>query len=455
MRAIAWAGLRARLAIALVGVAVLAVGLAMLLSNRGLEPLVTDAARSRLQRSADHLADLAAVVYVDKGGWSPTARRTLTHLAELDGLRFTVRTSDGDRFGRLTPGSETAEAAIVAGASGVGSIEVAGAGPGLLTPEEEHLRSSLNRLHLIAGAASVAAALLLAFLLAETLSKPLRRIRGAAERIEHGDLRARVEPTGDPELRSVAYSLNRLAGTLEQEEQIRRQTVGDLAHELRTPVNGLLARIEAAQDGLLDAPANLEAMHTEALRLTRLLDDLSMLADAERPGLLLEKEPLDLAEVARATADSFAPRFADAGITLEIVSSPAWVDGNRNRLEQIVSNLLSNALQYTEKGGIVTLRVEGGTAEAVLDVSDTGVGIAPEDFRHVFTRFWRSDRSRSRATGGAGIGLAIVQELVRAHNGRVAVDSKPAQGSHFRVVLPAIARPRSRLEPMTARDRAR
>lgn len=443
MSVLARLGLRARLAIALVSVAVLAVGLATLLANRGLDPLVGEAARSRLQSSAEHMAEVAAAVYVDESGWSQGTRRTLAHLAELDGLRFSVEALDTARFGDdLPPGTDTARAPVTVDGRLVGTIEIAGDELGLLTPEEEHLQHSLNRLHLVAGAASVAAALLLAFLLAETLSRPLRRIRVAAERIDRGDLHARVEPTGDPEVRSVAQSLNRLAETLEHEEQVRRQTVGDVAHELRTPVHGLLSRIEAAQDGVLeDESANLAAMHTEALRLARLLDDLDRLADAERPGLLLEKQPVDLAAVVSAQTRAFGPRFAEAELDFVSALEPAWVAGDANRLGQIVANLFENALRYTQHGGTVISRVRAVGGEAILEVEDTGMGIAPDDQRHVFARFWRGEKSRSRATGGAGIGLAIVRELVRAHDGTVDVNSEVGRGSLFRVILPGIPAP--------------
>ena len=437
MSAIDRLGLRARLAIALVSVAVLTVGLATLLANRGLDPLVEDAARARLQRSAEHMAEIAGAVYQDEGGWSPTARETLLHLSELDGLRITIR-SGGASFGSDVTGAETASAPLLVDGGTIGTIEVAQEGSGLLTPEEAHLRHSLDRLHLVAGAVSVVAALLLAFFLAETLSRPLRRIRLAAQRIGQGELDARVEPIGDPEVRSVAQALNRLAETLEHEEEMRKQTVADLAHELRTPVNGLLARIEAAQDGVLTGADNLQAMHEEALRLTRLLDDLTRLTDAERPGLLLEKHAVDLGEVANAVGASFLPRFADAGVELSVDAGSVCVEGDGDRLEQVISNLLSNGLRYTATGGSVTLRVERVGNEAILEVADTGVGIPPDDLRHIFTRFWRGDRSRSPATGGTGIGLAIVRELVRAHDGRIDVDSTVGEGSRFRVILRAV-----------------
>jgi two-component system sensor histidine kinase BaeS len=185
-------------------------------------------------------------------------------------------------------------------------------------------------------------------------------------------------------------------------------------------------------------------MHDEAVRLTRLLDDLTRLADAEQPGLLLEKHVVDLAEVARASADSFVLRFADAGIDLQLDTQPVWIEGNADRLDQVVSNLLSNALRYTGDGGVVTMRVGRVGLQAILDVADTGPGIAPDDLRHIFTRFWRGDRSRSPATGGTGIGLAIVRELVRAHDGRIDVDSVLGKGTRFRVTFHAVDRPSNR-----------
>lgn len=429
-------GLRARLGAALVGIAALAVGLATLLGNLGLEPRLETTAHARLERSADHFARLAATVRANTGSW-PAARPTLAHIAALDDLRAELRI--GGTVVRLNGRilGPSASAPVVLSGRQLATVTVSPVSGDLYTPEEERLRDSLDRLHLIAGGIAIAVALLLAFLLAETLTGPLRRLRLTAERMEQGEIDARVVPGGTPELAAVGRALNRLSETLEHEEEIRKANAADLAHELRTPVNSLLSRIEAAQDGILAEPENLAAMHTEALRLTRLLDDLARLADAERPGLLLDKRPVDLAAAARAVADSFAPRFADAGLDFAIELEPVHVAGEQVRLEQIVTNLLGNAFRYT-KAGEVRLRVAREGADAVLEVIDTGIGIEPDDLRHIFIRFWRGDRSRSRATGGAGIGLAIVRELVRAHDGRVDVDSTPGKGSRFRVAFPAI-----------------
>ena len=427
-------GLRARLAFALVAVAALAIGIATILGDLGLEPRLEDSAHARLARAADHFAEVSAVVYAEAGSWE-RARPTLRHLAALDDLQAQVAV-DGRIVVVTDPlGEVRAQAPIRLGGRVLGTATISPASGTLLTQEERDLRRSLDRLHLVSGSAAIAVALVIAFLLAQTLTQPLRRLLQTAERMERGEVDVRVAPGGVAELDALGRALNRLAETLEHEEEIRKANAADLGHELRTPVNALLSRLEAAQDGVLTGADNLEAMHAETLRLTRLLDDLARLADAERPGLLLDKRDVDLAAVAARVRDSFAPRFEDSGVALLLDSAPVVVLGDEARLEQIATNLVANAWRYTDSGE-VRLRVAREGDDAVLEVADTGVGIAPGDLRHIFTRFWRGDRSRSRATGGAGIGLAIVRELVRAHDGRIDVDSTPGVGTTFRVILP-------------------
>ena len=440
--------LRLRLSIAFVAVAALAVGLATLLSTRGLEPRLTDAAEARIASSASRLAATAADRYRRDGGWSEAAARDLEHQGLTTGLQVAILRPGGRAV--PTPDSATMLDAVV-GAPGatrrpilvagerVGTLHAAPVGGSLLSPADIDLRDSLDRLHVVAGAIAVTIAVGAALLLAQAMSRPLRRIRSAAERIERGELEAEIEPGGDAEVRAVGHALNRLAETLEHEEQVRKASVADLAHELRTPVSGLLSRIEAAEDGVLaDEGANLAAMHAEALRLVRLLDDLGKLADAERPGLLLDKRPVDLAAVAASEAEQMAASFGEKGVRLERELERAEIAGDPDRLAQIVANLLANALRYTEPGGRAHLRVATEDDLAVLEVADTGVGIEPEDLQHIFKRFWRADRSRSRATGGTGIGLAIVRELVIAHQGRIDVESVPGRGSRFRVSFPLV-----------------
>jgi two-component system sensor histidine kinase BaeS len=437
-------GLRARLALAMTAVALLSVGIATVVVDRGMEGRLEDFARDRLRTSAEHAAQLAATLYRRDRGWTRAALSELGHVAEAGEFRLEVRDADGRRL----PGSarvgwrgEGVRAHVEARGRRVGEILVAPQ-VALLLPRDRDLQDRLDRLHLVSGVLALSLGLLAAAILAASLARPLRRLTVSARRIELGRLGERAPVGGGgAELQQLAQALNRLAETLERADERRRESVADVAHELRTPATGILARVEAAQDGVLpDQRRNLQAMHAEARRLTALIADLERLADAERPGLTLEKRRLDLAELAGSRARAFRERFSAAGIRFEQQVQPVVVDGERGRLEQVIDNLLSNALHYTDPGGSVRLSVRRRRDQAVLEVADTGIAIAPADLEQVFERFWRADRSRSRATGGAGIGLTIVRELVRAHDGEVEVQSAPAEGSVFRVKLPLAGR---------------
>jgi signal transduction histidine kinase len=434
-------GLRARLVVAFVAVALLGTVVTTVYSSVSLTSHLEASARTRLHNSAMHFGDVAAVVSRN-GAWTRQSVETLHHLAQIDFLAVDLYDEAGKLVFSHPPSAPVQEGAaatapVKVGDQKIGTVVVSRDDGRLFTGEEIQLRRQLLNMHLVAGVVSAAIAVLVALYLAVTLSQPLRRIRAGADAMSAGDLDARVPETGDDEIAAVADALNRLAETLQQEESLRKESVADLAHELRTPVMGILARVEAAQDGVLeDDAANLAAMHDEALRLARLLDDLSALAEAERPGLLLDAEPVDLAAIAGAQTSAFGGAFADKDIVLSTDLEPAVVHGEPRRIEQIVVNLLSNALRYTDAGGSVSVVVRRDEDDALLEVRDTGIGIAPEDLPRVFTRFWRGEKSRSRDTGGAGIGLAIVRELVQAHGGTIAVESVPGDGSVFRVTLP-------------------
>ena len=432
-------GLRGRLGLALAAVAIVSVALATVLADRGLHSRLDQFAQDRLQGAATHTAELAARFYRSDGRWTKDTADQLGHLAEMNGYLLAI-TDDAGRTVRAAQlrRHPSARAAVVVDGRSVGRVTVAPIEGQVLTGEDRALRDRLGSLHLLAGGLALALGLVAAALLAPALARPLRRLTTAARRIQRGDLQTRVPAAGAPELRELGHAFNRLAETLEHEERIRRDAAEDIAHELRTPLAGIVSRIEAAQDGVFtDEHHNLDAMHTEALRLTRLVADLGTLAEAQRPGLTLQKEMLDLRELVHERARVYADYLQAKHIALDERLAEASAYGDRGRIAQIVDNLLSNALRYTDAGGTVTVGLAQHDGEAVLEVGDTGIGINGEDLPYVFERFWRGEPSRARRTGGAGIGLAIVRELVRAHDGRIDVESKPGEGSRFRVTLPA------------------
>jgi two-component system sensor histidine kinase BaeS len=434
-------GLRGRLMLALAGVAVLSVALATVLADAGLNSRLDQSARERLRTAAGHTAQLAAGLYEQQHNqWTGRTLTELSHLAGISGYRVAVY----DPTDRLLSGSAPISApareraSVIAADRPVGSVVLTPLRGQVLTGEDRQLRQRLDTDHLVAALAALLAGLLAAVFLASQLARPLRQLTDAARRIERGKLDARVQPEGTPETATLGRAFNRLAETLEHEEQIRRAAAADVAHELRTPLAGIVSRIEAAQDGVLaDEHRNLQAIHAEALRLSQLVDDLGKLAEAEQPGLTLEKQLVELAALVTERVDVHHGQLDAKGIALEQLVEPAHVYGDPGRLAQIIDNLLSNALRYTPSGGKVSVELTQRNGKAVLVIADTGTGIAGENLPYIFERFWRGEQSRARHTGGAGIGLAIVRELVRAHDGRIDVQSKPGQGSRFTVTLPA------------------
>jgi two-component system, OmpR family, sensor histidine kinase BaeS len=215
-----------------------------------------------------------------------------------------------------------------------------------------------------------------------------------------------------------------------------------VTHELRGALVGVFARVEALREGIVDdEPAVLRALDGDVRRLHRLVDDVDRLAEAQRPGLLVSKRPIELDEIVTACVARYADRCAVRSIALRERVARARVEGDPERLAQVVDNLLSNALRYTGAGGRIGVTLATRGDDAVIEVSDTGIGIAPEHLGRIFDRFWRGPEARAVAAGGSGVGLAVVADLVRAHDGRVDVTSRPGRGTTFSVVLPSSERP--------------
>ncbi len=435
-------GLTSRLAVALAAVAIFSVGLAALLSNWRLESRLSDHARQRLDTAAKHSATLASSLYQERGRWNRDIVRDLDHSAQVGGFAITVYSrsdkllpgSDADSVSR---GGERASAPVTVDGRTVGSVAITPRNGELLTAADRDLRNSLDRLHVFAAAIAAGIGLIVGMFIAVPLARPLRRLTDSALQMARGNLSVRVKRGGGAEIEQLGSALRELASSLQQEEAVRKKTVADIKHELRTPLASIVWRIEAAQDGVLDnEQRNLLALHTEALRLSSLIDDLERLAEADQPKLFVVKEPVDLAEVAHSRAETYADFFSAKGVSFQQELNSVWISGDAQRLDQIVDNLLSNALRYTPSEGSVTMCVGVRNDCAVLEVIDTGIGIAPEERKKIFERFWRGEKARKFATGGAGVGLAVTRELVSVHDGRIEFDSTLGRGSRFRVILP-------------------
>jgi signal transduction histidine kinase len=295
------------------------------------------------------------------------------------------------------------------------------------------LTSGIHRALFHAALFGLLAAIALSLLLGRALARSLEELTAAARAVAAGDRKARVHVRGSDEIATLAASFNVLVESIERGETLRKNLVADVAHELRTPVTNLKAHLEALEDGLVaPTPEAIASLREETDRLARLIGDLQDFALAEAGALNLERTPVDLAALLHAAADAARPRAKARGVAL-VVQGGGEAQGDRARLAQVLANLLDNALTHTPPGGTVTLEAAG----RALTVRDTGEGLAPEHLPFVFERFYRADPSRARATGGAGLGLALVRRIVEAHGGTIALESAPGRGTSVRIELPS------------------
>jgi len=283
-------------------------------------------------------------------------------------------------------------------------------------------------------------AILISFFFSRRVIPPLRSLTTASQRIAEGHYDERVHLTGDDELAQLASRFNQMAEQLEQTESMRRQLIGDVSHELRTPLTTIKGYVEGLSDGVLPADAEtLAQIQREAERLSRLVDDLQELSRVEAKNYPLDFRPVDVSALVATAVKRLLPQ-AEAkriGLRSDLPADLPPLLADEYRLEQVLVILLSNAIQYTPEEGQVTIGAAHKNKTLEISVSDNGIGIAPEHLHHIFTRFYRVDASRSRGSGGSGIGLAIARHLVEAHEGTLRAESAgEGKGSTFIVTLP-------------------
>lgn len=300
--------------------------------------------------------------------------------------------------------------------------------------------SSVNHSTWMAGIIAAVVALLLGSILFFQIISPVRKLTTAAQKISAGDLGQRIATQSQDEIGALANAFNQMADSLAQHEELRRNLIADIAHELRTPLTVIQGNLEAMLDGVLPtSPQEIATLRDEAALLTRLVADLRLLSLAESGQLRLERVKINVVELITRAVEPFRlqTQSSEVQLNLELASNLPQIEVDVDRMTQVIRNLLGNALRHTPAGGRVTVACKSDKPQELsVTVSDTGEGIPPDDLPYVFDRFYRADKSRSRASGGSGIGLAIVKQLVEAHGGRVWVESQPGLGAVFGFTLP-------------------
>jgi two-component system sensor histidine kinase BaeS len=324
---------------------------------------------------------------------------------------------------------------------GMGMMNGQGPGPGNGTPLYVDFRASFNEALTYAACVAIIVAILLSIYLSRSVVAPLQAMSSATQRISEGRYEERVHVDGEDELAQLAQRFNQMAEKLSETESIRRRLIGDVSHELRTPLTAIKGSMEGLIDGILPATKETyQEIHAEADRLNRLVDDLQELSRVESRAYPLDVRPIDVSSLMQTVTKRLTHQAESKHIMLDVqlpLSLPQ-VLADEDRALQVLTNLSANALQYTPQSGQVTLAAQQMGDQVQISVRDNGAGIPAEHLAHIFDRFYRVDKSRSRqAGGGSGIGLTIARALVEAQGGRIWADSAgEGQGSTFYFTLP-------------------
>lgn len=405
---------------------------------------------TNMERSARRLGPIVSFNYATNQGWEQIqplvqqmSEATGRWVVVVDNAGVVVGDSRGRLVGQLRPASwRWPVERVMAEGRPVGSIHIDPAET--RSPIDLAFLQAANRLLLITAVAAAMIAMVLTFPLFRRITQPLAALSAATRRMGKGDLTVRVPVQSNDEVGELSRSFNTMADGLARLEQLRRNMVADVAHELRSPLTNMRGYLEAARDELVKPDKQwVENLYEETMLLNLVIDDLQDLALAEAGQLRLDRQPVDVAEIVRSTVDMLQVRAGSLGVSLTMDDSSALppADADPQRVRQVLLNLLSNALEFTPSGGLVAVQCTSRDNEIRIAVRDTGCGIAEEHLPFIFERFYRVDPSRSRQTGGAGLGLTIVQNLVEAHGGKTWVQSSLSKGSTFGFSLPIFRPP--------------
>ncbi len=422
---------------AFIGVALATLSVAAVVAGVSATRYIAELQTNQQALTTSAVAAAAAASWRDRHGWNQSDLTAIFGLAARIGVALQVSDSAG-----VTVGSSPAFAAmspvnqrqqpVVVNDQQVGEVKIR-----FSDTAASALRLELWRTLAIASALASLLGLVVALFISRLITSPLARLVSVVQANASGSGNARVGKISGPyELQRLAVVYDQMADRRDSQDRAHRNLVADLAHELRTPVAVLQAGHEAMLDGVVKpTPEQLSALRDQVLRLAHMVGELQRLSSAESAALQLELVTCDLADLARQAADGLSEMFAAVGIRMTTRLVPVPVQADPQRMLDVIVNLLTNALKYTQAGGEVVLKTGPEGDQAVLRVSDNGPGIAPEELPRIFDRFFRGRRAAAVA-GGSGIGLTIVAALVKAHQGHLDVTSDLGRGTRFVVSLP-------------------
>ena len=416
-------------------------------------------ARENARATADAAAARISQAYVDEGyKWTPQVTVAASYVsATYPGVGVvvtdhegTVRydsslgadvSSDLDTNLSLVPESSSLAAVsyITVDGSFIGSVRIWSFGSdSFLRKADETFRDNSYLAMARATVIAIALATVIGYVFARNLVSPINAISRTAKAIKEGDLSARTGLSGEDEIARLGRTFDAMAQAVEDDRELEHRLTTDVAHELRTPLMAIQATVEAMIDGVYKPTEDrLNQVNSEVKRLSRLVDALLRLSRLENRANPMKEEVIDVGDLISGLVKTHEAFVNDSGLTLKYeMQKNVIIKGDADMIRQATANLISNAVRYTPEGGTVTVRVRHGEIMADIVVEDTGIGLSPEEARMVFSRFWRADAGRNRDTGGLGVGLAVVKEIVDRHHGWVQVEGKKGEGARFTIRIP-------------------
>ena len=332
-----------------------------------------------------------------------------------------------------------ARAPIVAHNQAIGSVRVWVYGSDqLLRAADQEFRDRSYQAMIFATIVAILLASIFGYFFARTLVRPIKSLTDTAVALKEGDLTARTNMQGEDEISQLGETFDAMAAAIERDRKLERRLTTDVAHELRTPLMAIQATVEAMVDGVLPVDEErLVTVDSEVMRLSRLVDSLLKLSRLENRANPNKKELVNVGEVVSGIIATHEAYVAESGLTLHYKADPdVYIIGDPDLIRQATANLISNAVRYTDEGGDIRVRVKRGETMAKIAVRDTGIGLSPDEARMVFQRFWRADSGRDRESGGLGVGLTVVKEIVERHDGWVQVEGRKGEGACFTIHIP-------------------
>ena len=328
---------------------------------------------------------------------------------------------------------------LTSGDTNYGTVTLGYYGPYYLLEADIRFMDVLNNLYLAFGFVFLLIAIGLGYLMAARISKPIAEVTQKTHQIEQGDYNCRIDlASNTKEIQGLINSVNALASTLKTQQNLKKRMANDYAHEFRTPLAAIQSNLEGIIDGIFEPTSNrLESIRSEILRLSRMVSQIDKIVEIEQDNMVLIKESFDISELLQLTLSTFEAQFNEKAISLKVeAAAPCSIAADKDKISSVIVNLLSNAIQYTDRGGQIAVFLSDQKSNVTLSFADTGIGISENDLPYIFEHLYRTDISRARATGGSGIGLSVVYAIVTAHGGTVDVKSEIGSGSVFTVTLP-------------------